>query len=120
MSPNEATMESNRENVLEASAKYGREFVERPVKKFEQGDTVLISNETKADKMDDEFSEQGKVCRVLENDTYEVEIGHEKFLRGHGSQLRIWPGMLVIEVTNEIIFMDHILFVPSEGFVFGY
>ncbi|KRH91851.1 putative LTR transposable element, partial [Pseudoloma neurophilia] len=92
MSPNEAVKPENREIVLENSEKYRKEFKERKIERFNEGDAVLIRNENKKNKMDDEFKVEGKIEKILDTDKYLVKdkLGKE-FLR-HGSQLRIFPG----------------------------
>ncbi|KRH94224.1 hypothetical protein M153_3330004408 [Pseudoloma neurophilia] len=96
MAPNVALKGSNRKDVLDFADKYKREFRERKLPKYKKGDSVLIQNTSKTGKMDDEFSRDGTVEKVGDNNTYLVKIGDGKFLRRHGSQLRIWPGMLAL------------------------
>ena len=64
MKPNEAIKIENRKRVLENIEKYKKEFKELKFKPFKVGDTVLIKNEFKKDKMDKEFKDVGKIIEV--------------------------------------------------------
>jgi hypothetical protein len=49
---------------------------------------VLVRNELKTSKMDDEFKEEAVVIKKEENDVYEVFTNDGKTLRRHAVQLR--------------------------------
>lgn len=88
MSPKEAMKGENREGLLERQEKYKNEFKEKKLRKYEIGSKVLIKNEQKKDKMDDEFRESGEIRKALNHDAYEVLLEDGSMLRRHSSQLR--------------------------------
>ena len=88
MSPNEATREENFKKVLENQEKYKKEFKPKRFKVFNIGDSVLIKNECKGDKMQDEFKEKGKIKTRLKHNAYEILLEDGSMLRRHSSQLR--------------------------------
>jgi Reverse transcriptase (RNA-dependent DNA polymerase)/RNase H-like domain found in reverse transcriptase/Integrase core domain/Aspartyl protease len=96
MTPNDAEQPKNRSEVLKKQEEYAKEFSKR-LSKYESikmNDKVLIKNENKENKMDNEFDQSGIVTCILGNDTYEVKSGRHKFVR-HASQLkRLGGGML--------------------------
>jgi predicted transcriptional regulator len=52
------------------------------------GDSILLRNEFKKKKMDDEFKEEGVIQNKEENDVYEVLTKKGATLRRHVTQLR--------------------------------
>ena len=90
MCPNEAVRVENHASVLAHQAKYAKEFRGvRRMELFREGDAVLIRNEHKSDKRDDESREEGLVEKCLGHDRYRVK----KFQDGatverHALQLR--------------------------------
>lgn len=89
MSPDEAMMKSNWEKVREHQARYSQEIMKnKGFEKFEIGQKVLIRNELKKGKMDDEFKDQGIIVECLEHDVYKIRLGKGKGLRRHSLQLR--------------------------------
>ena len=81
MAPNEAVKPENREKVLENSGKYKKEFKEKLIEGFDQGEALLIRNENKKNKMDDEFKVEGKIVKILAKDKYLVQdkLGKQLF-----------------------------------------
>jgi transposase-like protein len=92
MTPAEALKEENINKVKEWSNKYKQEFkTKKKINKLEINDHVLIRNEVRRSKMDDEFEKRGIVKRILDNDIYEVSVVNKKLknenIRRHISQL---------------------------------
>ena len=57
-------MKENHSKLLEHSKKYAAEFQKREWNKFNIGDKVLMKNELKLNKMDDEYKEEGIVIEI--------------------------------------------------------
>lgn len=91
MPPEEALKPENWALVKQAEMKYRKELKNKPIQQFYPGNAVLIRNENKRSKIDAEFKDIGTVKEVINRDTYIIEKNGGKFLRRHGSQLRIWP-----------------------------
>ena len=90
--PTEACEPENFNKVLTHTEKYAKEFKERQPQTFRVGDKVIIKNETKINKNDDEFKIRGKISEILEHNSYSVKLKDGKTLKRHASHLRIWPG----------------------------
>lgn len=91
MSPEEAMKTENYQKVIDNSKNYQKKFRKYFVKheKFYENDKVLLKNELKSHKMDNEFEKIGTVTRRLGKDAYEVELKEgNKFVR-HASQLKL-------------------------------
>ena len=90
--PNLAAMKENHSEVLEHSKKYAAEFQKREWNKFNIGDKVLMKNELKLNKMDDEYKEEGIVIEIRNHDSYMIETNKGNKLIRHASHLRLKPG----------------------------
>ncbi|KAF9760719.1 Retrovirus-related Pol polyprotein from transposon 17.6 [Nosema granulosis] len=111
MPPNDALRPEMRKEVLKKQDIYAEEF-KRRIGKYENlkmNEHVLIKNETKENKMDNEFDKVGVVTSIIGSDSYEVQSGKIKLFR-HASQLkRLGGGMLDVthpstnhlQVTNQ-------------------
>ncbi|KAI5151864.1 hypothetical protein ENBRE01_2444 [Enteropsectra breve] len=90
MSPVEAKNEENREQVIKNSLKYSKEFKVGLGKKekFTVGQKVILRNEQKAGKMDDEFKEKGKVILELAKGAYKILTNDGNMMIRHNSQLK--------------------------------
>ena len=73
--------------VIRNSKKYESEFKQREWAKFHIGDKILIKNESKKNKMDDEFKEDGIIVEICPHDSYYVETVIGKRLFRHASHL---------------------------------
>jgi hypothetical protein len=83
-------VEKNWNAVRENALKYKNEFKPK-IKNFEAyrpGEKVLIRNEHKCGKMDDDFSENGVVERKLYGDVYAVRNEKGLTIKRHVSQLK--------------------------------
>jgi hypothetical protein len=89
-SPNDAVKRENWSKVKINTKKYNEEFKRKVSKceKFYQEENVLIRNEHKKCKMDDEFSERGKITKRLYGDVYEVKTELGVKIKRHASQLK--------------------------------
>jgi hypothetical protein len=95
MSPNSACLPENETIVLENSIKYEKEFKEKKCFEFKVGNKVLLKNENKRTKMDDEFSEEGTIKNKIGNNIYEIIFSNGKTTKRHASQLKLFErGML--------------------------
>jgi hypothetical protein len=90
MSPNEACMVENKEKVINTYKNYAKEFrsQKKQNEKLKIGDVVLIKNELKANKMQDEFEMKGKIEKNVYGDVYLVFTKEGKTIQRHISQLR--------------------------------
>ncbi|KRH94226.1 putative transposable element [Pseudoloma neurophilia] len=92
MSPNQALLPKNYDKVLQNSLKYAKEFKEGTFHEFNIGDSVIIKNENKNDKMDDEYKQIGKVIRKDIHHSYRIQLEDGSILKRHSLHLKIWPG----------------------------
>ena len=92
MSPNKALIKENYEAVRLKSKEYSREFKPVKHKRYNIGDNVILKNELKLNKNDDEFKRLGTISDVLENDNYVIKTKNNKMLTRHSTQLKVWPG----------------------------
>ena len=90
MCPDEAIREENWKKVREWQIKYRKEIEQRKAKvgEFKMGQEVLIRNEFKRTKMDDEFKSKGKIVEVRHGDTYKVKTSEGVEILRHALQLR--------------------------------
>ncbi|MGL5706922.1 MAG: reverse transcriptase domain-containing protein [Aeromonas sp.] len=90
MTPNEACKEENWSKVKVNEIKYKQEFEKRnkKEKKYEIGDRVLIKNEHRKTKMDDEFHKEGNVEKLVHENVYLIKDKDGKMIKRHASQLR--------------------------------
>lgn len=90
ITPNEAVKPENFEFVKLHQEKYKKEFSRKDKRmvSLNVGDSVLLRNEFKKKKMDDEFKEEGVIQKKEENDVYEVLTKNGATLRRHVTQLR--------------------------------
>jgi hypothetical protein len=97
MSPEEAMKKENWGKVLANQKTYEKEFkiTKKKCKKFEIGDQVLVKNDTKSGKMEDEFSMKAIVKKKCGENSYDVENDSKEMFRRHASNLeRFGAGML--------------------------
>lgn len=89
MSPNDANMEENHPNVIKQQETYTKEFGDnrRNIESLNSGDKVLIKNEVKSNKMDNEFESEGEIIKRLSDNTYRVKVNSKRLIR-HTSQLK--------------------------------
>ncbi|KRH93910.1 hypothetical protein M153_4910001346, partial [Pseudoloma neurophilia] len=106
LSKNDALKPENKDKVLINTAIYMKEFKYKQIKRFKIGDAVLIRNENKLNKIDNEFKERGSISEVLEKDKYVVKNRLGKNLLRHGSQLRIYPGDVGCDDTNKVSYKE--------------
>jgi predicted nuclease of restriction endonuclease-like RecB superfamily len=97
MAPDEALKEENYNRVVENVERYKKEFLgkNRGIVKLKVGQKVLIKNEERLGKMDDEFREEGVVIENVYGDIYKIRIGRNdkfKFIKRHISQLKPFEG----------------------------
>ncbi|KAG0437574.1 Pol polyprotein [Dictyocoela muelleri] len=83
-----ALLSENMESVLDNSRKYEKEFKFKNLSKFNLNDEVLIRNEIKKSKMDNEFYKRGIVVKKIRNNTYKILFRDGKELIRHSSQLK--------------------------------
>ena len=88
MTPNNALKEENWELIIKHQEKYKKEFKERKFIEFNVGDHVLVKNELKHDKMDDEYRDEAIVKEKLDHKAYKVLLMDGSMLIRHCSQLR--------------------------------
>lgn len=90
MSPNDAMNPLNWERVAEHTLKYSKEFLKgsKVVTKFNDGEKVLIRNEFKTNKMDDEFRETGTIVKNEYGNIYEILDKNGCRIRRHAAQIR--------------------------------
>ena len=89
MAPIEAMSRENRVKVLKYADKYSKEFKQRKIRQFDIGDQVYIRNETKANKMDEEYKMKGTIIHREGTNCYKVRNEKGKIIRRHGTQLKI-------------------------------
>ncbi|KAG0442402.1 hypothetical protein DMUE_0296 [Dictyocoela muelleri] len=90
MTPNEAQKDFNYFKIIMKQNEYAKEFVVRksPREFFKLNDQVLIKNENKKSKMDNEFSVSGFIKKVLSKNTYVIETEDQQIFVRHESQLK--------------------------------
>ena len=89
MSPNNALLCENWETVLLHQDKYSKEISKnKGFEIFNIGQKVLIRNETRKSKIDDEFKNQGIIIECLDYDVYNIKLFDGKVVRRHSLQLK--------------------------------
>ena len=88
LAPSEARKKENWKIIEKTQENYAKEFKEKKHKLRDLGEFVLIKNEKRKDKMDDEFTRKGKISKILEHNAYEVLLEDGSVLKRHSSQLR--------------------------------
>ncbi|KAG0439176.1 putative uncharacterized transposon-derived protein F54H12.3 [Dictyocoela muelleri] len=90
MSPNEALNSENWDRVLDKQEVYKNEFKcnKYSLKSFKPNEKVIIKNELKLNKMDNEFRETGIIKNVLGQNSYEVITDANKTIVRHSTQLK--------------------------------
>lgn len=90
MSPNDALKESKRLEVLKNVERYKSEIKVGKTKneKFELGQRVLVKNEVKQNKMDEEFLLGGTIKKKIYDSIYEIIVENDRLYKRHVSQLR--------------------------------
>ena len=91
MCPNEAMREENFLAVKKMTNSYKREFKSVSLRKFNVGDSVILRNENRSGKNDDELKMTGRVTEICKNNTYKVKCKGKKELVRHATQMRVWP-----------------------------
>ncbi|KAG0420594.1 hypothetical protein EQH57_0083 [Dictyocoela roeselum] len=93
MTPENALLDKNRDEVIKISRIYKKEFKSNVKPEcFKIGEKVLIKNETRKNKMEKEFNKLGVIKSKVGNNAYNVKFPNNKVLLRHTSQLRGWPG----------------------------
>lgn len=89
MTPNEALLEENHEQVMKRQEEYNKEYEKYNKKEevFEVGDRVLLKNEHKKNKMDFEYKDQGVFTAKLYKNVYEIESENGVKSKRHAKQL---------------------------------
>ncbi|MGL5708136.1 MAG: reverse transcriptase domain-containing protein [Aeromonas sp.] len=102
-SPIEALREDKRKMINEHTKKYAKEFNIRKgrMKSFEVGDSVIIKNEFKTKKMQDEFVETGIVKEVIRENKYLIKLKKGNDVVRHATQLKLFKDGEV--VTNDVL-----------------
>ena len=85
MSPNEVFKEEHKSKVKEYQGRYKKEFKR---KQLVQGQKVLVKNEFKRTKMDEDFNDYAIVADKVRENSYQVKTHQGKVLMRHVSQLR--------------------------------
>jgi hypothetical protein len=89
MSPNDAVQNKNKDEVLKNVPKYKKEFKkQRNKKSFVLNQNVLVKNETKRTKMDEEFNGEGIIIERMSGKTYKVKMKNGNCIVRHVSQLK--------------------------------
>jgi hypothetical protein len=90
MSPNEAIKKENWSRVKEYEKHYKKEFAKYSKKEvqFKINDRVLLRNEFKNCKMDNEFQDEGKIIKREYGDVYQVKMNDGSVVRRHAAQLK--------------------------------
>jgi hypothetical protein len=90
MCPNDAMKCENFERVRKNEELYSKEFkrIHKQAESFKIGNEVLIRNEIKKNKMEDEFSEKGIIIKHEYGDVYQVKLCEGDVVRRHASQIR--------------------------------
>ena len=88
MTPNEAQLAENKGKVLRKSEIYRKEFKEKTFIKYKKGEEVIVRNELKGNKMDDEYKEIGTIEESLEHNAYSIKLKDGSKIKRHSSQLR--------------------------------
>ena len=91
MTPNEATIKENWEKVRFNETAYEKEFARKmkKVSKLNIGDNVLVRNEFKEGKMDDEFFTRGIIVKNIYGNVYLVKTVDGQEIKRHIVQLKL-------------------------------
>ena len=89
MTPNEAMRQENWGKIREHQERYKKEFKEKKFIQFKIRDRVLVKNELKRDKMDDQYRDEGVIREVMNHNAYKVEMDDGSMLTRHSSQIRM-------------------------------
>lgn len=90
MSPNDALKPENYDKIKKREESYEKEFIKKygTMETFAENDKVLIRNEIKQTKMDDEFKELGVIIKDEGRNIFTVKKENGSVIRRHASQLR--------------------------------
>lgn len=91
-SPRKVLNSENWNEVRKHTEKYIKEFETKQSPVFTVGQIVLIKNENKQNKMDDEYKEMGEIIQCLDHHVCNLKMGDSKVFLRHSSHLRLWPG----------------------------